>query len=856
MQNKRKILDQYFDDELVSSVDEQLLTDWLRSDPSNIREFVFEAQLHQGIKNRLCGEELPSNIVHHPFRRPLALAIAASLMVAVGIGLTLVYQRGAAEQLMARNVSSRTTATLLSERDAVWGHSVTAQDGVRTVQSIPHLKEGFAELELASGARVILDGACRFEITSTNSINLHSGQLTAHVQPQAAGFRINTPLGSVEDLGTAFGLKLSPSNGLETVVFDGEVLLRTQGSDRGHKSVPVLIRSNQIGGIGRDGQLVAVRPAKYRDSAHYITSWSDVDLIPQIEGAAEFQRELPKSLAQGTFESRRINIFLERKDLLLQQPLKMDITRPGTYDVGNPLSSGTIAAGRRVDVYLVHFDQPPNDNSLTTTTLHFGRPILGLHVVGTSLNNGDMLLGSPFVSYGCGGDYRGVEISPLNSGDTVEWSEDRQSLKLSLHAPNIDEIRIIIEAFPQKNTQPARRKIMKSTVLNTAVTFACIASINVMAAPLTNGSFEQGTGMTLDNVSAYWGEAVDAAMLPNWTYSGTVKISNGDKDNNGLMDGYVGSAAIGHYPIDGTNQISGIGAGSYIEQTVDTTAGKDYVLSFWQGMVSFVANTVRVRAEAFDGSTSLGSITNTITLGAGEEYQLVNLHFRAASVSTRIRITCLDPGDQANTQLDNVRLEQVGSFANGSFENAPELTRDNANAWWGEFFDASMMPNWRSDNDTIRISNGDKNNDGDIDGYVGNNNAGIYPVDGTNQICGINPGSYVEQHVQTRDSLDYLVTYCHGIVNIAGGFRTFRMKGFAIDAASGTVLNSVTNSIGIGHNQSRYDEDIEIPFTAIGNVTTLRFEALSVAGGGNHSTVLDNVTFQRTTPTGTLIMIQ
>ncbi|CAN5148876.1 hypothetical protein BH23VER1_BH23VER1_09850 [soil metagenome] len=85
------------------------------------------------------------------------------------------------------------------------------------------LATGAALVEFYSGARVVLEAPVRFEVISADAGFLHAGKVTAHVPAQARGFTIGTPALTVVDLGTAFGLSVSPDAPPEVHVFEGLV---------------------------------------------------------------------------------------------------------------------------------------------------------------------------------------------------------------------------------------------------------------------------------------------------------------------------------------------------------------------------------------------------------------------------------------------------------------------------------------------------------------------------------------------------------------------------------------------------------------------------------------------------------
>ncbi|MCD6052234.1 MAG: FecR protein, partial [Verrucomicrobia bacterium] len=86
------------------------------------------------------------------------------------------------------------------------------------------LQSGVAEIEFFQGARLCIEGPAEIRLVSAGEAYCQSGRFSAHVPPQARGFKIGTPKGDIVDLGTDFGLDLSSSSP-ELHVFNGEVEL-------------------------------------------------------------------------------------------------------------------------------------------------------------------------------------------------------------------------------------------------------------------------------------------------------------------------------------------------------------------------------------------------------------------------------------------------------------------------------------------------------------------------------------------------------------------------------------------------------------------------------------------------------
>ncbi|MDB6073986.1 MAG: hypothetical protein JWO89_1626 [Verrucomicrobiaceae bacterium] len=91
------------------------------------------------------------------------------------------------------------------------------------------LKSGLAQIEFYQGARVLIEGPAALQLVSSGEAYCTAGKLSAHVPPQAKGFRINTPKGAIVDLGTEFGLDLNDASS-QVHVFKGEVELHRPAS--------------------------------------------------------------------------------------------------------------------------------------------------------------------------------------------------------------------------------------------------------------------------------------------------------------------------------------------------------------------------------------------------------------------------------------------------------------------------------------------------------------------------------------------------------------------------------------------------------------------------------------------------
>jgi hypothetical protein len=98
------------------------------------------------------------------------------------------------------------------------------------------LEAGCAEIVFASGARLIVQGPATLRVAGSKAASLSAGKVAVTVPRQASGFAVWTPIGTVVDLGTEFGLKVGERGSSEIHVFAGVVELqmadRTGGRHR------------------------------------------------------------------------------------------------------------------------------------------------------------------------------------------------------------------------------------------------------------------------------------------------------------------------------------------------------------------------------------------------------------------------------------------------------------------------------------------------------------------------------------------------------------------------------------------------------------------------------------------------
>lgn len=182
----------------------------------------------------------------------------------------------------AEEATTASVALLRSGEDLEW-ESAAITPGTQLSPGLLKLKSGIALIEFYQGARVAIEGPAEFQLVSSGEATFTSGKLSATVPPQAVGFRINTPKGTIVDLGTEFGLDVSASNS-EVHVFKGEVEL--------HKTAkPVIsLKESQAMCFSDDSRLLTADKSNFASLAG-IKSGTDSSDHSQLK---EWQARIPE----------------------------------------------------------------------------------------------------------------------------------------------------------------------------------------------------------------------------------------------------------------------------------------------------------------------------------------------------------------------------------------------------------------------------------------------------------------------------------------------------------------------------------------------------------------------------------
>lgn len=432
----------------IDAAQENELQEWLRADPENMRLFTEANIRHQMLQEAIRSEHL-TRTIHtkssamrstRSWKRAVAIAtgVAACLLVA----LMVLRPQGDDVQ----SLPPFATIAMLQNVDSnfVVGDRLSSQSLV--------IQTGFMRLQFDDGVEVTLQAPARYELISPGRTRLESGLLTATVPPGAEGFKVDTPMAEVVDLGTAFGIQLDESGRALVSVFDGEVEIQPSG-----ESLKKRIREGEAVEIGDSKNLI---DSEF-DLSPFEKIWPASSGIARSTGAFQYAPPWPRRM--GLIQSdTNIMVLQEGYAQTLDVPLEVNVVAPGVYRRESELIGEQIAAGTRVKSFLLQF-RPENENSSAPRSrpnpdeikriigdITFDRPVLGLIVKGNDLRASDGRFskrGGQVPQKG-----RALELFGTPRDDVLTFSEDRRTVSLDLAAFGqfSDQVRVIVDQSLQQ----------------------------------------------------------------------------------------------------------------------------------------------------------------------------------------------------------------------------------------------------------------------------------------------------------------------------------------------------------------------------------------------------------------------
>lgn len=233
-----EVLIQHYLEDCLTEAEAAALLELIQREPALSTRLMDQLQLDAMLRSEAATpmqQVAPApHATEAPMRKPSAsrktrwAPMTAVAAIAACVTLAATWLSGIFDPTNDDEATTSAVAVLMRGVNAEW-EGKAPQAGTPLTPGVLRLKSGLAQIEFYQGARVTLEGPADFELVSVSEARCTSGKLSAHVPPQAKGFRIQTPKGTVVDLGTDFGLDLN-SPEAQVHVFKGEVELHSEGA--------------------------------------------------------------------------------------------------------------------------------------------------------------------------------------------------------------------------------------------------------------------------------------------------------------------------------------------------------------------------------------------------------------------------------------------------------------------------------------------------------------------------------------------------------------------------------------------------------------------------------------------------
>jgi hypothetical protein len=169
--------------------------------------------------------------------------LAASIVLLLAGGMAIWFPRPGTQGVPT--ASTAEVAWLVNAQDCEW--DATASGGLVPGRALI-LRRGLAELRMADGATVVLEGPAEIALVARDAVRVGHGKLAVRADGNARGFQVLLPEGRVLDLGTEFGVNVDRDGSAKIVVFEGKV----QASG-GSGNAAVTLTQSQSARVSHDG---------------------------------------------------------------------------------------------------------------------------------------------------------------------------------------------------------------------------------------------------------------------------------------------------------------------------------------------------------------------------------------------------------------------------------------------------------------------------------------------------------------------------------------------------------------------------------------------------------------------------
>ncbi len=172
----------------------------------------------------------PAPFVAAGWRRAAYGWMAAAAALALTVWGILSWRPGAGPQPAAAITAPAPLAVVVQTDHAVWERAKGTEIAVGSpLQAGPlRLVSGRASVMFTSGALLDFEGPADLELVAVDRVLCRGGRLHTRVPHDASGFCVETPRGTVTDLGTELGISVSKDGQTHVAVFEGEAEVSLQ----------------------------------------------------------------------------------------------------------------------------------------------------------------------------------------------------------------------------------------------------------------------------------------------------------------------------------------------------------------------------------------------------------------------------------------------------------------------------------------------------------------------------------------------------------------------------------------------------------------------------------------------------
>ena len=296
-----------------------------------------------------------------PWRRPLWLAAALSIAALVVWAI----RPGSSPPDNLEGVP----VEIVEAVDAVRLNEPPVEAGQRLALRDLRLQQGLVRCRLDSGTLVAVHAPAEVEFENPKHLHVRAGLVTADVSPPDKGFIIETNDAQFVDLGTRFGVQVTPARPTEVVVFEGQVEVREPRPKRRERKLLTRLEGGEAVQVVRGQPLVripCVIAGSHGDdwttgptsASTVIRQLRDNVTEPQVRS---FYRVLPGGMRDGVqaFSRPRPQWHATDPPTLPSWLEGADLVQTFPMDRLNSRFQLTVTLAARAVVYVFHDDRIP-----------------------------------------------------------------------------------------------------------------------------------------------------------------------------------------------------------------------------------------------------------------------------------------------------------------------------------------------------------------------------------------------------------------------------------------------------------------------------------------------------------------